>query len=317
MKSVNTHDEYEINVYVPYADRIVSIEDVTDEWMANEKEDEYVYDLETGNHHFHAGHGDLIVHNTDSIFTLFRDAKNVETAIQLGQECSKAITEHIGRSPIFLEYEKVYYPLLLWKKKHYCGRMFEFSPDPNKSTMDKKGITIKRRDYCSLVKEVGTTILDKLMKYQDVDGACTYIKQQVHDLLNDRVPVEKLTITKSLRHEYKMDNIPHKMVAERVNQRAGVEVIRSGDRVPYVFIENKNKKAKQFEKVEDPIYAAEKGLKIDSMYYLEHQLQNTILLFMKFFMEDPTRLYQEDVHIKTRLKNHLQDIRTFFSKKSV
>jgi DNA polymerase elongation subunit (family B) len=37
----------------------------------NEKED-YVYDLTTENHHFHAGVGSIIVHNTDSIFSSYR-----------------------------------------------------------------------------------------------------------------------------------------------------------------------------------------------------------------------------------------------------
>lgn len=34
-------------------------------------EDEYVYDLQTDNHHFSAGCGTIVVHNTDSIFVRF------------------------------------------------------------------------------------------------------------------------------------------------------------------------------------------------------------------------------------------------------
>ena len=40
--------------------------------------DEYVYDLTTSNHHFHAGIGSMIVHNTDSIFTCYRFRENVK-----------------------------------------------------------------------------------------------------------------------------------------------------------------------------------------------------------------------------------------------
>ena len=42
------------------------------------REEEYVYDLTTDNHHFHAGVGALIVHNTDSIFTCYRFRDNVK-----------------------------------------------------------------------------------------------------------------------------------------------------------------------------------------------------------------------------------------------
>ena len=38
--------------------------------------EEYVYDLTTDNHHFHAGVGSMIVHNTDSIFSCYRFREN-------------------------------------------------------------------------------------------------------------------------------------------------------------------------------------------------------------------------------------------------
>jgi DNA polymerase elongation subunit (family B) len=43
------------------------------EWT---EEEEYVYDLTTENHHFQAGVGSLIVHNTDSIFSCYRFREN-------------------------------------------------------------------------------------------------------------------------------------------------------------------------------------------------------------------------------------------------
>lgn len=65
--TVNTdNDSYIIhfNDTIPN-DSVMSIE----EWRDNE---EYVYDLTTDNHHFHAGVGSMIVHNTDSIFSCYR-----------------------------------------------------------------------------------------------------------------------------------------------------------------------------------------------------------------------------------------------------
>jgi DNA polymerase elongation subunit (family B) len=44
-----------------------------EEWN---EEEEYVYDLTTDNHHFQAGVGSLIVHNTDSIFSCYRFREN-------------------------------------------------------------------------------------------------------------------------------------------------------------------------------------------------------------------------------------------------
>jgi DNA polymerase elongation subunit (family B) len=47
-----------------------------EEWTEPE---EYVYDLTTDNHHFHAGVGSMIVHNTDSIFSCYRFRENTVT----------------------------------------------------------------------------------------------------------------------------------------------------------------------------------------------------------------------------------------------
>ena len=46
-----------------------------EEWK---KPEEYVYDLTTENHHFQAGVGSIIVHNTDSNFSCYRIRENVE-----------------------------------------------------------------------------------------------------------------------------------------------------------------------------------------------------------------------------------------------
>jgi DNA polymerase elongation subunit (family B) len=56
-----------------------------EEWF---EEEEYVYDLTTDNHHFHAGVGSIIVHNTDSIFSCYRFRENTvkvdkETALKI------------------------------------------------------------------------------------------------------------------------------------------------------------------------------------------------------------------------------------------
>jgi hypothetical protein len=45
------------------------------EW---EKQEEYVYDLTTSNHHFQAGIGNIIVHNTDSNFSSYRFREDIE-----------------------------------------------------------------------------------------------------------------------------------------------------------------------------------------------------------------------------------------------
>jgi DNA polymerase elongation subunit (family B) len=58
------------------------------------KTNEYVYDLETENHHFSAGIGRMVVHNTDSCMIHF-EGKNLEEHFSLIVEASKKTTHHL------------------------------------------------------------------------------------------------------------------------------------------------------------------------------------------------------------------------------
>ena len=86
----------------------------------------YVYDLTSNNHHFAAGIGNMIVHNTDSVFFKFnlQDAKTgkkiinkealvytIELAKQAGELASKFL-----KRPHDLEYEKTFWPWCLLSK---------------------------------------------------------------------------------------------------------------------------------------------------------------------------------------------------------
>ena len=77
----------------------------------------YVYDLTTDNHHFAAGVGDLIVHNTDSVFFTFnlqtpegkqiRGKEALEITIELAQEAGHLASSFL-KGPHDLEYEKTF-----------------------------------------------------------------------------------------------------------------------------------------------------------------------------------------------------------------
>lgn len=52
---------------------------------------EYVYDLETANHHFHSGIGSMIVHNTDSVMTSIPSARSMEETIDAAMKAAKHV----------------------------------------------------------------------------------------------------------------------------------------------------------------------------------------------------------------------------------
>ena len=139
---------------------------------------DYVYDLTTENHHFAAGIGNMIVHNTDSVFFTFnlktpegqdiRGQKALEITIELAKEAGEMATKFL-KKPHDLEYEKTFMPFCLLSKKRYVGMLYE--NDPNKGKRKSMGIVLKRRDNAPIVKDVYGGIIDILMKEQNIQKA--------------------------------------------------------------------------------------------------------------------------------------------------
>jgi DNA polymerase delta subunit 1 len=95
-----------------------------------------------------------------------------------------------------LEFEKVYAPFLLMNKKRYAG-LYWSRPD-KWDKMDTKGIETVRRDNCALVRSVVDTVLKRILVERSVPGALEYVKQVIADLLQNRLDISMLVITKAL-----------------------------------------------------------------------------------------------------------------------
>jgi DNA polymerase elongation subunit (family B) len=271
---------------------------------------EYVYDLETENHHFAVGPGALVVHNTDSLFVCF-NPKNPETGerlkgreaivktIELTEEAGKFITGAL-KAPHDFEYDKVFYPFIIFSKKRYVGNKYEDSPDEFKET--SMGIVLKRRDNAPLLKMCYGAAIDRLLNHRDIPGAVQCVKQYVQQLVDGKMKLSQLTITKSLRAEYAHTPPAHKMLAERMAIRDPGNAPASGDRIGYVYIRptvGQEASKLQGDRIETPQYIQEKGLQTDAEYYIEHQLMNPLSQLFALMLEyipgyEPPRTWSED-----------------------
>merc|ERR1712087_307852 len=199
--------------------------------------------------------------------------KTVKESIDLGVEAAAMITDLFVR-PVKLEFEKVYFPFLLMNKKRYAG-LYWTNPDKY-DKLDTKGIETVRRDNCALVRQIVDTVLNKILIDKSVDAAMEYVTKTIGDLLQNKVDLSLLVITKSLGKGANPEDYhskqAHVELAERMRKRDPSTAPGSGDRVPYVIISG-NKGMKAYEKSEDPLYALENNLSIDAQYYIEHQLQ--------------------------------------------
>ena len=99
----------------------------------------------------------------------------------------------------------------------------------------------------------------------------------LQNIVDEKFPIDKLIITKSLRSGYKNpQSIAHKVLADRITARDPGNKPSSGDRIPFVYINTKDKKALQGEKIETPTFILENGLKIDYSFYITNQIMKPV-----------------------------------------
>ena len=243
-----------------------------------------VYDLTTANHHFAAGIGNMIVHNTDSVFfnlnlhdmdgNKITGKKALELTIEISQHVSEEANKGL-KKPHDLEYEKTFLPFCLLSKKRYVGMLYEF--DVNKCKRKSMGIVLKRRDNANIVKDIYGGVIDILMKEQVVYKAIDFVKANLQDVVDEKYPIEKLTVTKSLRSYYKNPmQIAHNVLAKRMGERDSGNKPGPGDRIPFAFIKTENKKALQGEKIEHPKYIIENNLQLDYGHYITNQIMKPL-----------------------------------------
>jgi DNA polymerase elongation subunit (family B) len=255
----------------------------------------YVYDLTTDNHHFAAGVGNMIVHNTDSVFFKFNlldketglpilGHKALELSIEIAQEACHNVSKFL-KQPHDFEYEKTFMPFCLLSKKRYVGILYE--TDPNKGKRKEMGIVLKRRDNAPIVKDVYGGVIDILMKDCDIQKAMNYVYTCLQELVDGNVPMDKLIITKSLRSFYKNpQQIAHKVLADRIAAREPGNKPTSGDRIPFAYIIQSNKKALQGEKIETPTFIKENNVKIDYSFYITNQIMKPLLQLFGLVLDE-------------------------------
>tara|TARA_A100001011_G_C14313941_1_gene847009 strand:+ start:206 stop:5005 length:4800 start_codon:yes stop_codon:yes gene_type:complete len=259
-----------------------------------ENTQDYVYDLTTENHHFAAGIGNMIVHNTDSVFFTFnlKDLNGIEIigekalkiTIELAQKVGELATTML-KDPHDLEYEKTFYPFCLLSKKRYVGILYEF--DTKKGKRKSMGIVLKRRDNAPIVKDIYGGLIDILMKEKVIYKAVDFVKECLQNVVDEKYAHQKLIITKSLRSYYKNPmQIAHNVLASRIGDRDPGNKPKPGDRIPFIYIKNNDKKALQGEKIETPSYALENKLEIDYGFYITNQIMKPIQQVFALVLEE-------------------------------
>ncbi|KAI8820919.1 DNA polymerase family B-domain-containing protein [Chytriomyces cf. hyalinus JEL632] len=258
----------------------------------------------------------VVGEDTDSVFCHFPESSVVET-LSLCYKAAEVLTAEVfNRAPIEMEYEKVYCPMVIQKKKNYIGVKYE--TDDQRWKIDYKGIAIKRRNYCAFVKDTfwaviypvlglelipGTSKFRKIthVQHQFADLAVQILERQLQRLMNGEVALDDLVMSASLKSGCKgkecgeacsgktcvmcdgtgvIVNLPHVQLARRMKQRDAGSAPVSGQRFGFVVVDDPDRGNELSAKSECPVYAKQHNLDPDLVYYLNQQVRKPLTTFL-------------------------------------
>jgi len=279
--------------------------------------DDYVYDLETDIGRFHAGVGNMIVKNTDSVFfspkihdfktqEIQTDKEALKMCIEIGQLAGETICKVLPE-PEEQVYEKTLWPFIILTKKRYVGNLYETNPD--KYYQKSMGIVLKRRDNAKIVKIVVGGIVNKILNERSNKGAIDYCKTELKKILRDKYPIDKFIISKTLKGTYKdRTRIVHAVLADRIGERDPGNKPDINDRIPWVYIVPKGKVLLQGERVEDPKYVIENKLEIDYLFYITNQIMKPSIQFLELIAKNPEKIFENYINKEINRRKNISSI---------
>lgn len=255
--------------------------------------------------------------DTDSIFISIGENIDFNKAKQIGKDIANIVTTGLPK-PMELVFEAYAKRILILAKKHYAMYRFE---SEGKGEIKAKGIETVRRDWCNFTSKALTKCLETILIDGDVDAALAQarnaiavLKNPTPDIFNDLVMSRTLT----RNPENYAQQQPHAELVKKLEQR-GVFKYAIGDRVPFIIVASQRRSGHRSElmtsRAEDPDYAIENNLKIDTNYYLQKQLIPPLLRIFESFgineldLLQPSR-QQSLTKFEIEKRHHIQQVCT-------
>jgi DNA polymerase delta subunit 1 len=231
--------------------------------------------------------------DTDSVMVEFdvgdrEGLEAVKYSWEIGERAAQECTA-LFKKPNNLELEKVYWPYFLYSKKRYAAKLWTKNKqgEMHMDYIDIKGLQVVRRDNTKFVREVCKELLDVVLESSDPEPPKQLALERAINLLEGKVPNEKLILSQQLGDSYKNPNLPHVKVRDKMRERKPGSEPQSGDRVPYILVKTGDPKAKAFEKAEDPVFVEEHDIQIDYQHYFTNKYLNPICDLLEPLVKDP------------------------------
>ncbi|KAK4326034.1 hypothetical protein Pmani_003411 [Petrolisthes manimaculis] len=224
---------------------------------------------------------DVIYGDTDSIM-INSNCTDYDQVFKLGHKVKTEVNKLYKL--LELDIDGVFkYMLLLKKKKYAALTVTRLSSGQLVEEQELKGLDIVRRDWSQLASDCGKHIVSQILSDQGPDERIENIHLHLENLKADleagKIPLEQLTITKSLTknpEDYPdKKSLPHVQVALRMGSRGGKK-LRQGDTVEYVICQDGSNLGPMQRAYHVEELQSNPALSIDKNFYLAQQIHPVV-----------------------------------------
>lgn len=288
---------------------------------------DYVYDLETESHHFAAGIGQLVVHNTDSLYIscpssyyLELDKEYYTNKITKEEYNTKLVTttftaiedikvkvnnylyQNNGTKYLKMSYEEVLYPLAFLSKKKYFGIPHETLPNFKPKDLFIRGLEVKKRGVSELLKIICMDLMWKSMDLNNTKTLRELVIDKIKEIFSKKWNLEDFIQTGVWKPEKK--NITLNNFAERMKLENKM-LPTPGERFSYVIIKRYpykyDYKGRQIElskadKMEYLDIVKKYNYSIDLKYYFDNQLTGQFARLISYDAEFEHKIFNEKIN---------------------
>jgi DNA polymerase elongation subunit (family B) len=289
---------------------------------------DYVYDLETESHHFGAGVGQIVVHNTDSLYFTFSDESFVDihksylltnyevkrykedycTALvdrtfKMVKEMTILVNNFLrqdnGTGYLKMAYEEVLYPVVFLARKKYYGIAHEgvvnFSPED----IFIKGLEVKKRGISELLKIVCMELMWETMNIFNYKTLRELVMHKIDYLYSREWKMEEFIQTglwKPNKKNQTLIRYVNRLLSEGRDppdpyERFNYVIVKITDPMRLYDFKGRKIDIKKGDKMEYIEYAQKNNLEIDLDYYFEKQISGQFARLISY--DDEFHVYSD------------------------
>ena len=224
----------------------------------------------------------VVYGDTDSVM-IDTGANSFKEAIKIGEEFKVQVNERYRLLEI--DIDNVFKRLLLHAKKKYAAMnaSIDRATGEESTTLEVKGLDMRRREYCQLSKDISTYVLMKILSDLDPEAALidvyNYLEEMKNKIQNNEIPVDRYKINTKLSKDPKSypngKSMPQVQVALKLREQG--KVIKAGSVITYAITapqneEDKSTPAERARSIQELLSKKDPNLKPDPTYYLEKQI---------------------------------------------